>query len=90
MTRWTDFVKAFAKRHNLSYGCSLSDKRCSEEYKQYKIPKLTAKEKRESRQMGMEDINRAGHPFRNPEKEELRLMSMEDINRALKPKKKKM
>jgi hypothetical protein len=85
MTRWTDFVKAFAKKHNLSYGCSLSDKRCSEEYKQYKIPKLTAKEKRESKQMGMEDINRAGYPFRNPEKEELRLMSMEDINRAMKP-----
>jgi hypothetical protein len=90
MTRWTDFVKAFAKKHNLSYGCSLSDKRCSEEYKQYKIPKLTAKEKRESKQMGMEDINRAGDPFRNPEKEELRLMSMEDINRAMKPKKKKV
>jgi len=33
MSRWTDFVKAFAKKHNVSYGCALSMPDCSAEYR---------------------------------------------------------
>ena len=44
MSKWTEFVKDFARRHNLSYACALSDKRCSQEYKQYKINELNIPE----------------------------------------------
>lgn len=44
MSKWTEFVKDFARRYNLSYGCALSDKRCSQEYKQYKIDELNIPE----------------------------------------------
>ena len=30
---WVEHVKEFAKRKGLSYGCALSDARCSKEYK---------------------------------------------------------
>ena len=32
MTAWNDFVKAFARKHNITYGCALTDPRCSVEY----------------------------------------------------------
>lgn len=48
MSKWTEFVKDFARRHNLSYGCALSDKRCSQEYKQYKSGTLNADEKKKN------------------------------------------
>lgn len=32
MTIWTDFVKEYAKKNNMSYGCALSDKTMKEEY----------------------------------------------------------
>jgi len=38
MTIWTDFVKAFATKNKVSYGCALSDKQASEEYRA-KYPK---------------------------------------------------
>lgn len=38
MSKWTEHVKAFATAHNLSYGCALSDPKCSAEYQQ-KNPK---------------------------------------------------
>lgn len=33
MSKWTDFVKQYAQKNNLSYGCALSDPNCSAEYK---------------------------------------------------------
>jgi hypothetical protein len=51
MTKWTDFVKAFAKKHNLSYGCALSDVRCREEYHYYKTADLKPTEKKKSKKV---------------------------------------
>ena len=39
MTDWTDFVKAFAAKNGISYGCALSDPKCSAEYGATKAPK---------------------------------------------------
>lgn len=33
-TRWTDFVRKYAKKHNITYGCAVS--KASEEYKKHK------------------------------------------------------
>jgi len=57
MTAWTDFVRDFAKRNNLTYGCALSDPNCSAEYKAKKPTKgaKTKKEKKENESMGAED-----------------------------------
>jgi hypothetical protein len=51
MSKWTEFIKDFARRHNLSYGCAMSDKRCSAEYKQYKIDELNISEKKKSKKV---------------------------------------
>jgi len=39
MTKWTEFVRAFAKRNGLSYACALSTPACSQAYRESKIPK---------------------------------------------------
>jgi hypothetical protein len=58
MTYWTDFVKSYAKEHNLSYGCALSDPNCSAGYKaKYGVKKPLGK-KKETESMMAEDINR--------------------------------
>jgi len=31
--KWVEHIRAFAKKHNLSYGCALSDPKCKETYK---------------------------------------------------------
>jgi len=36
MTRWTDFLKGYAKEHKITYGCAMSDPKASEEYKRHK------------------------------------------------------
>ena len=33
MSKWVEHIKDFAKRNNLTYGCALSDPKCSEEYR---------------------------------------------------------
>lgn len=30
---WVEHIRAFAKKHNLSYGCALSDPKCKETYR---------------------------------------------------------
>ena len=54
MSKWTDFVKDFARRNNMTYGCALSNPACSSEYRD-KNPKLTKKEKKEGESMGAEE-----------------------------------
>ena len=39
MTAWTDFVKAFAAKKGISYGCALSDPAVSAGYAATKSPK---------------------------------------------------
>ena len=47
MSKWIDFVKEFAAKNNLTYGCALSDPRCSALYREAKgetpVAKATAK-----------------------------------------------
>jgi len=38
MTSWTDFIKAFAAKKGISYGCALSDPEASAGYKATKPP----------------------------------------------------
>jgi len=41
MSRWTDFVKRWAKVRDMSYGCALSKPECSLEYREtYGLPLL--------------------------------------------------
>lgn len=45
-SRWVEFVKEFARKNNLSYGCALSKPECSAEYrKKYGTPKRKSKAK---------------------------------------------
>lgn len=37
---WINHIKEFAKKHNMSYGCAMTDPRCKEEYQKKKKPKL--------------------------------------------------
>ena len=47
MSRWVDFVKEFAKRRGITYGCALSDPDASQEYRyKYKEGKLSADQKK--------------------------------------------
>jgi len=55
MTAWTEHIKDFAKRNNMTYGCALSDPKCSAEYKEKRPPKLNKKEQKENEQMGAEE-----------------------------------
>ena len=62
MTKWTDFVKSFAKENNISYGCALSMPDCSALYRdKYGNPKKVS-QKKERERMGAEDINRIISP----------------------------
>ncbi len=45
MTIWTDFVKQYAAKNNMSYACALSDKKMKEEYYK-KNPKKTKEQKK--------------------------------------------
>jgi hypothetical protein len=47
--KWTDFVKEYAKKHNMSYGCALSDKKMKEEYHKKKGTKTTTKPKKKEK-----------------------------------------
>jgi len=69
MTIWTDFVKSFAKEHNITYGCALSDPDCSAGYKaKYGVKKPLGK-KKEIKSMMAEDINRViAPPIKTPER----------------------
>jgi len=55
MSKWTDFVKAFATKNGMSYGCALSTVECKTEYakanpKPEKVPKVKVpKEKKKTK-----------------------------------------
>lgn len=56
MTKWTDHVKAFAKRQNISYGCAMSMPECSASYQSTKAPKAPkAKAKAETKFTPLEE-----------------------------------
>jgi hypothetical protein len=65
--RWTDFVKDFARRNDLTYGCAMSKPECKAEYKK-KYPKPLTKKQQKEREgqenirMSLEDINVAEPP----------------------------
>tara|TARA_R110000868_G_scaffold105509_1_gene289838 strand:- start:13 stop:261 length:249 start_codon:yes stop_codon:yes gene_type:complete len=43
MSRWTDWVKKYAREHNTTYGCALSQPKCSATYRREYGLKATAK-----------------------------------------------
>ena len=71
---WVEHVKKFARDHGVAYGCAIADPRCKNSYKKSKpkagdivvFRKKISRQRIESRQMGMEDINRAGEPYQKP------------------------
>lgn len=56
-TRWTDFVKQWAKKHDMAYGCALSNADMKKEY--YKVFPKAQQEKfmeaKERETMGQQD-----------------------------------
>jgi hypothetical protein len=46
MTKWTEFVKQFAKKNSMSYGCAMSNPMCSKQYKEMKNPTTVKPEDR--------------------------------------------
>lgn len=72
MTKWTEFVRAFAKRNGLSYACALSTPACSQAYKQSKNPKKLVQQRREE-----EDNRRYNYAMRQAE------MAGDDLERKI-------
>ena len=54
MTRWTEFIKDFAKRNNVSYGCAMSDPKLREEYYK-KYPIKTKEQKLEDQEKSIKN-----------------------------------
>ena len=48
MSRWTDWIKDYAKKNNMSYGCAMTDKKMRELYYK-KFPKKTKEELKEDK-----------------------------------------
>ena len=66
--RWIEFVKEFASKNNLTYGCAVSTPACKEEYrKKYGVGKKVS-QKKEREQMGEEEVR--GKKVRSAEEEE--------------------
>ena len=95
---WTDHIRDFAKRNNMTYMCALSNPECKAEYKSKKPQKAPKKGKAaEKEQMGMEDIDApidkkkqikfkksvlAKKVEKEMEKKEAEKMGKEDVNMA--------
>ena len=56
MTQWTDFVKEYAGKNNISYGCALSDKKVSEAYREKYPKKETKKQKLLTTKLVMSEV----------------------------------
>jgi hypothetical protein len=54
--RWTDWVKEFASKNNLSYGCALSTPECKTEYRAKYGSRKKLTKKQEKEMMGAEEI----------------------------------
>jgi len=92
-TRWTEFVKDWASKRNLTYGCAMSKPECSADYKK-KYPKpLTKKQQKEQAkkdtfregvergEMEDEDINRARKKPKRETKEAFKMASEDILSR---------
>lgn len=85
-SRWIEFVRDFANRNNLTYGCALSTPACKEEYrKKYGVSKKVS-QKKERERMGEEDVRsrKVGQAEAEEKKRlvELSRMMGEDTKRA--------
>jgi hypothetical protein len=68
MSRWIEWIRAFAIKTNKSYGCALSDPECSASYRRKygdakKVPQRVEKER-----MGAEDRDALDFVQRSPPK----------------------
>lgn len=55
MTLWTDHIREFAKTHNISYACAMTEPNCKASYQAKRPQKLNKKEKKENESMGAEE-----------------------------------
>jgi len=90
MNKWIEFVRAFAKKNNISYACAVSTPECKEEYRAKYGNRKKLPMKKEREMMGAEDINRDEiviYPKKSITKKKkpkvVESMEMEDINRLL-------
>mgnify|MGYP003121569642 CR=1 FL=1 len=54
MTRWTDFVKEYAKKNNITYGCALTNPEMKEQYYK-KFPKKSKEEDKKQKKAEEEE-----------------------------------
>jgi hypothetical protein len=86
MTRWTEFIKEYAKEHNLSYGCALSDPKCVEAYKAKKNKPIVSQiipiddEYRKNKYRFRFSRRELRQKIKN--KRERKQMGFEDVNRS--------
>lgn len=58
-SKWIEHIRDFAKRNNLTYGCALSDPKCSEEYRnKYPKPVKAVKGKQEEETFEITPVKR--------------------------------
>jgi len=65
MTKWTEFVREFAKKNGLSYPCALSTPACSQAYRESKAPKKKIVQQRREEE-GTRKQNYAMRQAQNP------------------------
>lgn len=92
--RWTDFVKKWAKDHDTTYGCALSQPACKNEYRAKYGQRKNLPKSKEKELMGMEDVDAKPpiqlkikeKPKKKPasEAKERMAMASEDISSRLK------
>lgn len=70
--RWIDFVKEYAAKNNISYGCAISKPECKELYKKKYGDRKKITQKKEKEMMGIEDIDVKQSPkIKKPSDEEI-------------------
>jgi hypothetical protein len=83
MTAWTDHIREFAKTHNMTYMCALSDPNCKATYQAKNPQKLTKKQKKEV--AGMEAEEKHSKEVEKKHKEETETMQMSAAHSAAAP-----
>jgi hypothetical protein len=85
--RWTEFVKAFAAKKDLTYGCALSTPACKEEYKKMYGATKKVSQKKERETMGGEDMDApAPTPAPTPAPKENITFKVSEKKKGRKPK----
>lgn len=87
MSRWTDWVRKWAKDHDTSYGCALSQPACSQEYRAKYGTRKNLSKKKEKEMMGAEDKDAGEEIYILPKKKPKKkpLIIEDDEEEVVKP-----